>query len=164
MLLAIILVFATGWWFFRPHPKPAATVVPPKTITAKEIKATVVSPPLRAGDSLTLRLEQPRGRWKAEVLTVKPGSPHESTSITLDAGLGYEILTLNPDIKPITVPLVNWDIGEIDLPEVSLDAVVTPNRVGLGAGIPLTDNINIEAGVSRRWDDPRPEKYIGIGA
>lgn len=160
--LCLVLV-VVGALFFRPHPKPepAATVVPRKAVTVKEMKGTVGTLPVKAGDPITVRLEQPRGRWKSVVLTAKP--IERPAPPVIDIGLGYEIVQTSSEEKTITVPFTSWELGSVKLPDMSLDAVATANRVGLGGSLKLTDHVDLEAGISRRWDDPELEKYIGIG-
>jgi hypothetical protein len=160
--LCLVLV-VVGALFFRPHskPEPAATVVPPKEVTVKEMKGTVVAPPLKVGDPITVRMEQPQGQWKSVVVAAKP--LERIAPPVIDVGLGYEIVQTSSEEKTITIPFTSWELGSVQLPDMSLDAIATPNRLGLGGSIGLTDHVDLEAGISRRWDDPELEKYIGIG-
>jgi hypothetical protein len=145
--LAVVVVL-----FFRPHPEPApvATVVTPKAVTVKEMKGTVV-PPLKAGDPITVRLEQPEGRWKSVVLAAKPAD--RAAPPAIDVGLGYEIIQTSSEEKTITLPFTGWELGTVKFPGMSLDAIATANRAGLGGSLKLTEHVDLEAGISRRWDD-----------
>jgi hypothetical protein len=160
-LLVVVLLAFAGGWFFRPHPEPAATVVPPKEVTVKELKATVQSLPLKAGDPVTLRMEIPDSRWKGAGIVAQDLRTRE---VVLDMGLGYEVIRTQPETQPITVPLVGWEIGSMKLPEMSADILATPDRLGIGGSLALNEYLDIMAGVSRRWDDGGSERYIGIGA
>jgi hypothetical protein len=140
--LCLGIVAGLCFWFFRPKP-PVVPATPPD-ISVVETNAVVKELPLHVGDPLVLRMETPRSPWKSVVITpldlnMKP--------ITLDIGLAYELITVDPPI----------------LPEVSLDAVVTPNRYGVGGSIPITEHVDLEAGVSRRWDEGETERYVGVG-
>jgi hypothetical protein len=140
----LLLALAVTAGFFLGYRKPAKEAKPPPSVSVVETNAVVKELPLHKGDPLVLRMETPRSNWKSVVitpldLTMKP--------ITLDMGLAYELITVDPPI----------------LPEVSLDAVVTPNRYGLGGSIPITEHVDLEAGVSRRWDAKEMERYVGVG-
>jgi hypothetical protein len=140
-LLLVLLAVTAGFFLLRPTPKPPK---PPPSVSVVETNAVVKELPLHVGDPLTLRLETPKSDWKAISLAAQSMT---TRTITLDMGLAYELLKVDPPI----------------LPEVTLDAVVTPNRYGLGGSIPITQNVDLEAGVSRRWDNAEMERYIGVG-
>jgi hypothetical protein len=145
ILPLLALVVTAGFFLLRPTLQPPK---PPPSVSVVETNAVVKELPLHVGDPLTLRLETPKSDWKAISLAAQSMT---TQTIQLDMGLAYELLTLRPELGPIS------------LPEMSLDAVVTPNRYGLGGSIPITEHVDLEAGVSRRWDAGEMERYIGVG-
>jgi hypothetical protein len=140
-LLLVLLAVTAGFFLLRPTPKPPK---PPPSVSVVEANAVVKELPLRVGDPLTLRLETPKSDWKAISLAAQNMT---TQTIQLDMGLAYELMKVDPPI----------------LPEVTLDAVVTPNRFGLGGSIPITEHVDLEAGLSRRWDAKETERYVGVG-
>jgi hypothetical protein len=144
ILLLLVLAVTAGFFLLRPKPEPPIVPATPPDISVTEANATVQEPFLNKGDKLVIRMETPRSDWKAITLAAQSMT---TQTIQLDMGLAYELITVDPPI----------------LPEVSLDAVVTPNRFGLGGSIPITEHVDLEAGISRRWDDAEMEKYIGVG-
>jgi hypothetical protein len=132
-------------WFFRP--KPPIVPAKPPDIAVVETNAVVKELPLKAGDPLVLRMETPRSKWKAVTIVPLQQGNTQLVPPLIDMGLAYELITVDPPI----------------LPEVSLDAVVTPNRYGLGGSIPITEHVDLEAGLSRRWDAKETERYLGVG-
>jgi hypothetical protein len=161
-LLVVVALALAGGWFFRPHPElePAATVVPPEEVTTKDLKGTVQTLPLKAGDPVTIRMELPDSRWKAAGIAAQNVQTRE---VELDMGLGYEVIRIQPETQPITVPLLGWEIGSMSLPEMSADVLATPDRFGVGGSLALNEYLDLMAGVSRRWDDEALERYVGIG-
>jgi hypothetical protein len=136
-------------WFF--HPKPPKLPAKPPDISVVETNAVVKELPLHKGDPLTLRLETPRSKWKAvTILPLQQGNTQPLPPL-IDMGLAYEVLTLQPKLGPVK------------LPDLTLDAVLTPNRYGLGGSIPITEHVDLEAGLSRRWDEGETERYVGVG-
>jgi hypothetical protein len=142
--LLLSIVAGLTFWFFRPTPEPPQ---PPPSVSVVETNAVVRELPLHVGDPLTLRLETPRSNWKAVTIVPLVQGNKQLLPPLIDMGLAYEFATIDPPI----------------LPEVSLDAVVTPNRFGVGGSIPITEHVDLEAGVSRRWDAKETEKYVGVG-
>jgi hypothetical protein len=67
-------------------------------------------------------------------------------------GLGYEWARLK-----LKTPIV-------ELPEITGDLILTPDRLGVGGSLSLTDYLDLEAGVSRRHDTGAGESYVGVGA
>jgi hypothetical protein len=146
-LLLVLLAVTAGFFLLRPTPEPPE---PPPSVSVVETNAVVKELPLKVGDPLTLRLETPRSKWKAVTIVPLDQRNKElrlSAPPLIDMGLAYELITVDPPI----------------LPEVSLDAVVTPNRYGLGGSIPITEHVDLEAGLSRRWDAKETERYLGVG-
>jgi hypothetical protein len=143
----LLLGIAAGlcFWFFRPTPKPSKS---PPSVSVVETNAVVRELPLHVGDPLTLRLETPRSDWKAISLAAQSMT---TQTIQLDMGLGYELARFSPELGPVK------------LPDLTLDGILTPNRYGLGGSIPIAEHVDLEAGVSRRWDDAEMERYVGVG-
>jgi hypothetical protein len=146
--LLLGIVAGLCFWFFRPTPEPPE---PPPSVSVVETNAVVKELPLHKGDPLTLRLETPRSKWKAvTILPLQQGNTQPLPPL-IDMGLAYEVLTLQPKLGPVK------------LPDLTLDAVLTPNRYGLGGSIPITEHVDLEAGLSRRWDAKETERYLGVG-
>jgi hypothetical protein len=157
----LLLALAVTAGFFLGYRKPAKEAKPPPSVSVVETNAVVKELPLHKGDPLVLRMETPRSPWKSVVIAPERLSTTKAPAI--DVGLAYELVKIDPDIKPITVPLINWQIGGINLPEITLDAIGTPSRYGVGLSTPITDSVDLEAGISRRWDESTTERYIGVG-
>jgi hypothetical protein len=144
-LLLLVLAVTAGFFLLHPKPKPPK---PPPSVSVVETNAVVKELPLHKGDPLVLRMETPRSNWKAITLAAQSMT---TQTIQLDMGLGYELVRLSPKLGPVK------------LPDLTLDGILTPNRYGLGGSIPITEHVDLEAGVSRRWDDATTERYIGVG-
>ncbi len=96
-------------------------------------------------------------RWKGVgIVAETPNGPK------LDAGLGYEFARVKIKGEP-KVPLTGWRLGSIELPELTSDLVLTPNRAGIGGGLAITDHLDLEAGVSKPWGSSAQETYVGLG-
>jgi hypothetical protein len=147
----LLLALAVTAGFFLGYRKPAKEAKPPPSVSVVETNAVVKELPLHKGDPLVLRMETPRSKWKAvTVVPLQQGNTQPLPPL-IDMGLAYEVLTLQPKLGPVK------------LPDLTLDAVLTPNRYGLGGSIPITEHVDLEAGLSRRWDDEQTERYIGVG-
>jgi hypothetical protein len=143
----LLLALAVTAGFFLGYRKPAKEAKPPPSVSVVETNAVVKELPLHKGDPLVLRMETPRSKWKAVTIVPLQQGNTQLVPPLIDMGLAYELITVDPPI----------------LPEVSLDAVVTPNRYGLGGSIPITEHVDLEAGLSRRWDAKETERYLGVG-
>jgi hypothetical protein len=146
-LLVVPALVLAEMLFFRPSPKPPIIPATPPDISVTQTNSVVKELPLHKGDPLVLRMETPRSKWKAVTIVPLQQGNTQLVPPLIDMGLAYELITVDPPI----------------LPEVSLDAVVTPNRYGLGGSIPITEHVDLEAGVSRRWDEGETERYVGVG-
>jgi hypothetical protein len=124
---------------------------PPPSVSVVETNAVVKELPLKVGDPLTLRLETPRSDWKAVTIVPLSQGNKQLLPPLIDMGLGYELARLSPKLGPVK------------LPDLTLDGILTPNRYGLGGSIPITEHVDLEAGLSRRWDDEATERYVGVG-
>jgi hypothetical protein len=139
-LLLLALAVTAGFFLLRPTPKPPIIPAAPG-VNVRELKGTIQSLGVKVGDPVVVQIPQTDSRWKT--LVIVPSS----RDMMIDIGLGYELIRVDPPI----------------LPPLTLDAMATPARYGIGLSTPLTEHVDLEAGISRRWDASEIERYIGVG-
>lgn len=68
-----------------------------------------------------------------------------------DMGLGYEWAR------------IRYKEGPVELPWITGDVMLTPDRFGFGASVSLNDYLNLMVGVCHRFDTDVREGYAGLG-